>query len=168
MNLRRTFLRSRNTGFYFVISVLSVSCYNDGSNIKNHSLDSMSVVDTVCTVDEDSANVIWEYDMASDSLIKRITPNDISYQVVLKQFNMRYPLINVAFVKLSDDTIFVKIEDASYLTQRMGSAGAYAFMSEFVYSLTEVPTIHFVDIDFQEGDHASPGMYSREDFKNKL
>jgi len=43
----------------------------------------------------------------------------------------------------------------------MGSAGAESFMVSTVYSFTEIVGIKNVSIDFEAGDHASPGVYNR-------
>lgn len=50
----------------------------------------------------------------------------------------------------------------------MGTTGAQAYLAELTYSMTEVPTVKYVNFDFQEGDHASPGVYQKIDFENKL
>jgi len=38
-------------------------------------------------------------------------------------------------------------------------------MATATYTLTEAKGINYVDFDFEEGDHAVPGTYSRESFK---
>jgi hypothetical protein len=49
----------------------------------------------------------------------------------------------------------------------MGSTGPTMFLSSAVYNLTEIPGIRYVNFDFEEGDHASPGTFSRESFKDE-
>ena len=71
--------------------------------------------------------------------------------------------MKVEFTKIKDDTLYVNIPDASHMTQRMGSTGAMQILASLVYALTENHT--FVYIDFEEGDHASPGKYTRENFQ---
>ncbi|MBN8686641.1 MAG: hypothetical protein J0M10_06475 [Chitinophagales bacterium] len=68
------------------------------------------------------------------------------------------------YVKTSGDTLYLRIADATYLTQQMGSSGAEAWLAELVYNCTEIPGIRFVNLDFEEGDHAQPGTYRRESF----
>ena len=60
----------------------------------------------------------------------------------------------------------VEIIDAEYLTQRMGTSGAQNYLAATTYSLTETPGVRGVDFIFQEGDHAAPGVYTRESFKD--
>ena len=69
------------------------------------------------------------------------------------------------FDKISNDTIFVKIPESEKLTQQLGSTGAYNYMAATVFNLTELDHVKYVKFDFQGGDHASPGVFTREDFK---
>jgi hypothetical protein len=46
----------------------------------------------------------------------------------------------------------------------MGSAGAAEFLATATLTLTEYDNDKFVDFNFETGDHANPGMYSREGF----
>ncbi len=73
--------------------------------------------------------------------------------------------IHVDFIKTSHDTLYVSIPNSEYLTQRIGSTGAENFMATTTFTLTEMKGIKYVNYKFQEGDHASPGVYSRKDFK---
>jgi hypothetical protein len=61
----------------------------------------------------------------------------------------------------------VKIPEATYLTQQMGSSGPTMFFAEAVYNISEIPGIRFINFDFEEGDHAQPGTYTRDDFKDQ-
>lgn len=74
--------------------------------------------------------------------------------------------IHVAFIRTSHDTIYVSVPNSEYLTQRIGSTGAENFMATTTFTLTEMKGIKYVNYKFTEGDHASPGVYSRDDFKN--
>jgi hypothetical protein len=72
--------------------------------------------------------------------------------------------VKLEFVKISQDTIFVRIKDSEFLSQRMGTTGARSFLSVATYMLTELKGIHYVNFDFTEGDHAVPGTYKRGEF----
>jgi hypothetical protein len=72
----------------------------------------------------------------------------------------------VKLVNVKDHTASVEIMNAEYLTQRMGSSGAQAYLASVTFTLTENPQIKKVNFIFEEGDHAMPGTYAREDFKN--
>jgi hypothetical protein len=49
----------------------------------------------------------------------------------------------------------------------MGSSGPTTYFAEAVFNLTEIPGIHYVSFDFEEGDHAQPGTFNRESFKDE-
>jgi hypothetical protein len=67
---------------------------------------------------------------------------------------------------VADGIAHVEIIDAEYLTQRMGTSGAQNYLAAATYSLTETPGVRGVDFIFTVGDHAAPGMYTRESFKD--
>ncbi len=58
----------------------------------------------------------------------------------------------------------IQILNDEYLTQRMGSFGAQAYLASVTFTLTECPRIKSVQFIFKEGDHAVPGEYTRESF----
>lgn len=93
-------------------------------------------------------------------------PKFLTLDTLVKALNMNNPDIHMEFVKRNEDTIFVKIEDATYLTQQMGTEGALAYMAEVVYGFTILPNVNVVNFDFKEGDHAIPGNYTRDSFDN--
>ncbi|MBP6416930.1 MAG: hypothetical protein KA330_10770 [Chitinophagaceae bacterium] len=94
-------------------------------------------------------------------------PDSLSPAAVITYLNTLNTNVRLELVKTSGDTVYVKIPDAMYLTQQMGSTGPTLYFSEAVYNLTEIPGIRFVNFDFEEGDHASPGTLNRESFNNE-
>lgn len=89
----------------------------------------------------------------------RITP-----QSVIEAANIKYPKIRLELVRVKKPVAYVRIQDATYLSQSMGSAGAESYLAEVTWSLTAVRGITSVSFEFPAGDHASPGTYTREDF----
>lgn len=113
----------------------------------------------------------WVYDAEGDSMVfsTDVDSSQLSVAVIINLLNQKYEgIIELDFLKQSHDTVFVAIPDAQYLTQSMGTTGAFGYLSEVTYSLTEVPGVSAVGIQFEEGDHASPGVYTRKDFSNKI
>ena len=49
-----------------------------------------------------------------------------------------------------------------YTSQQMGTTGADEYMSVITFTLTELKGVRYVNLDFEEGDHASPGTYNRQ------
>ena len=94
-------------------------------------------------------------------------PDSLTAASVIAYLNKQNPNVQLMLLKTSGDTIYVKIPDAMYLTQQMGSSGPQIFFAEAVYNLTEIPGIKYVNFDFEEGDHASPATLNREGFKDE-
>ena len=67
-------------------------------------------------------------------------------------------------IGIKGQVISIEVINDEYLTQRMGSTGANEFLATATFMLTEYDNIKFVNFIFKEGDHAFPGLYSREDF----
>jgi len=92
--------------------------------------------------------------------------NTYSSAQLIDLLNKNYPDIQLDFVKISHDTIYVKIPESKNLTNQVGDTGAENYLASTTYTLTEMKDIHFVNIDMKAGDHAEPGVYSRDDFKS--
>lgn len=99
--------------------------------------------------------------------VEAIGPDSLATPAVISFLNTAYPKIKLEPVKTSHDTLFLKIEDAEYLTQQMGSTGPTMYFATAVYNLTEIPGIKYVNFDFAEGDHAQPDTFGRENFKDE-
>jgi hypothetical protein len=67
-------------------------------------------------------------------------------------------------INVEGHTVNVEVINAEYLTQRMGTTGAEHFLAVATFTLTEYNNIKYVNFKFEEGDHAIPGLYSRESF----
>ncbi len=65
---------------------------------------------------------------------------------------------------IRESVVDVEIINDEYLTQRMGSTGADEFLALATFTITEYDHIKSVNFIFKEGDHAVPGIYSREGF----
>ncbi len=113
----------------------------------------------------------WEStlnDSTGNLEMKKIeTTDSLSVPSILDYINKDNPRLRLEWVKTSNDTVYIKIKDATVLTQQMGSTGATEYMAAVVYNLTELRGMKYVNFDFQEGDHAAPGTFSRESFKNE-
>ena len=68
---------------------------------------------------------------------------------------------------IHEHVIDIEVINDEYLTQRMGSTGADIFLAVATFMLTEFGTITEVNFIFQEGDHAEPGIYSRQSFMDR-
>lgn len=92
--------------------------------------------------------------------------HNLTVQDMIDALNLKYPQIHLEWVSQQGNTAIVKIEDADYLTEQSGSAGAQAYLAEATFSITEVQPFTAVDFRFKEGDHASPGIFNRQSFQS--
>lgn len=117
-------------------------------------------------------NLIWL--PVLDSMSNRITvkqqrkvnADTLSATKIIQEVNSAWEGIRLEFCKISNDTIYVSIPSSDTLTKQMGSSGAYSYIASTTFALTELKNIHFVNYDFEEGDHLGPGTMKRADFKN--
>ena len=90
----------------------------------------------------------------------------MSAKNLIQLINNNYDSIHLDYIKTSHDTIYVHIPHSEMLTERIGSTGAEMYLASATWSLTELKGIKYVNYNFEEGDHASPGVYNRNSFKN--
>jgi len=64
-------------------------------------------------------------------------------------------------IEVSSDTAYLEVINSYYLTQSMGSAGAEEYITKSGISLLEIEGINYVDFNFEMGDHAYPGTFSK-------
>jgi hypothetical protein len=76
--------------------------------------------------------------------------------------NTKFPQIRLK--KIEHRTADIEIANDQYLTENMGSDGAQEYLAEVTFTLTENPDIAAVNFIFHAGDHAMPGLYTRESF----
>ena len=84
---------------------------------------------------------------------------------LIEILNKRNAKCKIEFIEQIDDTIHIRIINDEILGEQMGSTGAYCYLGETIFTLTENELIEFVRIDMNYGSHASPGIYQRKDFR---
>ncbi|MCD7971801.1 MAG: hypothetical protein LUG18_03920 [Candidatus Azobacteroides sp.] len=72
--------------------------------------------------------------------------------------------IDVSLIEIKTEYVHIAIPESDRLTQSSGTSGAMVTLATLVYTLTEHPVCNHLFLDFEEGDHAEPGIYSRADF----
>ncbi len=103
-----------------------------------------------------------------DQLIYALNGSDLDPESFRTPEDQESPgLPKLMLIKVQGNQAVVEIINARYLTQRMGSTGADAFLAEATFTITEHPRIDTVYFHFEEGDHARPGLYTREDFTDR-
>ena len=91
------------------------------------------------------------------------SPNEL-----IEILNKRNPKPKIEYIGILSDTIQIRILNDEYLTEQMGTTGAYCYLGETVCTLTENELIKYVRIELDSGSHASPGVYNRNDFKDLM
>ncbi len=149
--------------------MLIISCNNQADK-EQVSEDTGIVTEEIILSPEEKLLWITDYDTVTGDFFlrqQRVVPaEELSPEQVIADINAAWEDIRMELRRISNDTIYVVIPQADHLTQQMGSAGATSYLAAATYSLTELKAIRYVNYDFEEGSHLSPGTYSREDFKN--
>ena len=91
------------------------------------------------------------------------SPNEL-----IEILNKRNQKPKIEYIDIISDTIIIQIINDEFLTEQMGTTGAYCYLGETVFTLTESDLIRFVKIEMDFGSHASPGTYERDDFKDLI
>ena len=116
---------------------------------------------------------LWRVDTLSETgrlVFTTEYPNASVYEIATA-LNAAFRADSASQFKITsirEHTAFIKIADGGRLTQGIGSTGAKEYLAQVTLSLTSVPGIRNVCFDFEEGDHAGPGTYARQDFMEML
>ncbi len=157
------------TFILFVVCIFLFSCTSD-KKADEQADSSVSISETKSP--EIISDIPWSAVVDSVSQVismeksSYISIEELDSTNVIEAINRKYPDIKLTWKSQKGDTANVYIADPSYLTQQTGTMGAEIFLAESTYSLTEIPGIKAVNFSFKIGDHASPGVYRRTDFKS--
>ena len=163
----------------FSVCLLFFACNSSDDNTEETSTEvtNETSVDTVTVNNRSdsaltvtSSPLIWTVDEQNPESEKMIKPQHVRLDTfssisLVQLINKNYPDIHLDLLKVSHDTMYVKIPESKKLTQEMGSTGAQNYMASATYTLTEFKNVKYVNFNMKEGDHAGPGVFSREDFK---
>jgi hypothetical protein len=136
----------------------------------------LNKTDSLSLVQKDQENKddnisIWIYDCMADTIIqmRKINRDTLTFSKLISTINAKYrDKVKLDYLRISNDTIYVKIDKSEYLTQQMGTAGADEYMIAATFTLTELQNIKYVNFDFEFGDHASPGTYNRMYYLDRI
>lgn len=148
--------------------ILIIGCNTKQQDDKvTDSTDEKNETGSVSSVVNDSSEAIWSYDYNQQTeefelkQMRSVDQENLTGETLEKIINRSWPGVQIKFIRTSNDTAFISIPDSEVLTQQMGTAGAESFMISTTFTLTELKGINYVSFDFEEGDHAIPGVYSR-------
>ncbi len=150
-----------------LVLLFSVSCSNDKRQQKEDADSLSSSRAEPVKVDSLPWNAV--FNPGTQLLELKKSPGDLSNaspEQMANAINRKYSDILLEIEGRKADTLFAKIQEAEKLTQGMGTTGAETYLAEVTYALTELKGVKAVDFDFKAGDHAIPGVYTRQSFKN--
>ena len=156
--------------FVLIAVVFFSSCRNESSGDKPVTNTSKPAL--VAEESEKTLDVPWVAEFNDSTELLEIRKNPVAHpenlneQDIVDALNLKYPQIKITAISRQGKTAVVKIEDATYLSEQMGSTGARAYLAEATYSLTEIKGIEAVDFRFKAGDHVTPGILTRSSFEN--
>ena len=161
------------------LGILVLLFFSCNSNEKSNSNEDVQTLDTVydtpistgidSTLFVKNQSLLWQVtDSGGFKLTKPVERgiDTMSASNIVELINVNYDSIHIDYLRTSHDTVYLAIPHSETLTEKSGDTGAENFMASTVYSLTEVKGIRFVNFEFKGGDHAMPGVYTRDDFKN--
>lgn len=163
----------KKTILYFSAICLFAACNSDTKNTDASNDSSQTVNALTPTQPAQLFDVPWAAVLDSTSQKIKMTQTegvkdeDLNLENVTESLNRKYPEIILSNPVQKNDTVFVKIADANYLTQGAGTMGAEIYLAESTYSFTQIPGVAFVNFNFAVGDHASPGTFTRSNFEFK-
>jgi hypothetical protein len=165
---------------YIAVAVCLITSCNQGNDAQNATVaDSVEVMAADTTsltsndeiLDEDAAAknyLVWNTDI--DSMVITKNPefknSNLSIDSIIKGLNLKYREIPLEKIRLSHDTLYTQITNSEYLGEQIGSTGASSYLAEAVINLTSVKGVKFVNLNFAEGSHATPGVFTRKDFED--
>lgn len=162
--------------YLLILLFVFLACYHSSSEQKAVQKDTIEYVGStdssgkVGVQDATKADGTVLYVWCIDFENKRKTRNPnlkeeyLNVDTLIRGLNQLHPAIKLEKVRFSNDTLFTRILDSEYLAERMGTSGAALYLAEVVINLTSVSKIRYVSMDFEEGSHASPGIWSAKDF----
>ncbi len=154
---------------WLILALIFLACNNEDATVTD------SPGDTILSEEDivmPPAPLPWvaQYDTTKNEFFlkqqRTVSPDSISAENLIADLNAFWDQVELQFVKISNDTLYVAIPNSDYLGSQMGSAGAASYMASTTYNLTEIKGIQYVNYDMQTGDHVSPGTFSRKSFEN--
>lgn len=153
------------------LTVLWLSgCRNDSTEGQDETVENVTVIEpeTEAVPEDIALPYIVTFDDNTGRLEIEKNPESMTNSYTAEQIaaalNKKYPEIVLHVGERKQDTLELRVDDATYLSQGMGSAGANGYLAEATYSFTSLDSINVVNFLFEPGDHAMPGPYSTKSF----
>lgn len=154
----------------FLTFILISGCRNENTENQDETVDSVTVIESepVAEPEEIALPYIVTFDDNTGKLEIEKNRESTTYSYTAEQIavalNKKYPEITLQVGERKQDTLELRVDDATYLSQGMGSAGANGYLAEATYSFTSLDSVNVVNFLFEPGDHAMPGPYTTKSF----
>src|SRR5690606_3731250 len=123
-----------------VSALITLSCQNESRHNASEALqeDPASEIAADMGAPLPALPYIAVFDDESEQLQAQKNPDfdrtSLTLDALTLALRTNYPEIGLEVDRISNDTLFVRIADASYLTQQMGSSGAQVYIMETTYA----------------------------------
>jgi len=147
----------KNWTIVFLVLISACKC--------NNGKDTQTIEDTLLVIPD--TLLVYDVNTESKSIKKYTEVPDSAFTAVrvVNGLNEKYPDIQIQLLRQSNDTLYVSVPNNQDLAEQSGRAGSVAWYADAVINLTSVPGINYVNIDMKPGSHASPGVFSEENYK---
>lgn len=163
--------------FVLILSFLFFGCNESSTELKpvdkdttRHSINQDSSQKIIADTSISTGTILYVWLVDFYNKTKKRNPKFkreyLNVDSLIKGLNETYPNIKLDKVRISGDTLFTQIVDSEYFGERMGTSGAAIYLADVIINLTSVDKIKHVKIDFAEGSHATPGIWSAKDFND--
>lgn len=144
---------------------LMSSCNNEASSNKKQGNDAATQPQQWFETD---TLLVWDCTAEDRTRKKIFAPGDSVTvpQAFINGINKTYAEVKLTFDHISNDTLYVSIPKAEWLTDRAGSSGAEQYLSFAALNLLETKGINHVDILFASGAHARAATWTDLDFND--
>lgn len=146
-------------------AIIMFACTGPDKPADTAAADSTAAEQTI--IDQPDTVLFWTVDdyNKTKSQVYKDTIEVTDPQSVVNGINSIYPDIHLEYIKQSNDTVYAAIDSAFSFTNDMGSSGASEYLSTVVVNLTTLKNVNYVNLDFPEGSHASPGVFAKSAFE---
>ncbi|MFT3846170.1 MAG: hypothetical protein QM725_14030 [Lacibacter sp.] len=146
----------------FFLAVL-ISCNNDAAT--GEKTNENDTVQAQRWFDTDTL-LVWDCSAADRTRTKIFAPADSVNvpQALINGVNKTYAEVKLSFDHLSDDTLYVTIPKANWLTNQAGNSGAEQYLAFAALNLLETKGVNHISFLFEGGAHARPSTYTDLDF----
>ncbi|MEO5647409.1 MAG: hypothetical protein ABIQ56_03545 [Chitinophagaceae bacterium] len=157
------------------MSVILSNCGGRNQDQETNAADSVIYLRDTLSLETDATqpgsvknNLMYIIDYHEKTISKNPEAINDSYTLdsVIVYLNNRYPRVIIEKLKKGHDTLYTTIRDSEALGEQMGTTGAGEYFATAVLNLTALPGVRYVKIDMKEHSHASPGIFTRNDFND--